>query len=90
MILAVLVMLSLAFQGGAIAGSVEGTVKSVDGAAKKLEVSTAEGASSWISYGDTTEWPAGVTDPSDLVGKKVSISTDDVTEEATSVAEAAE
>lgn len=73
-----------AFQGVAFAGTVSGTVKSVDATAKTLEVTTATGTSS-VSYGDATTWPAGVTDPSTLVGKEVSVTTDDATSKATSV-----
>ena len=75
------------FQVAAFAGTVEGEVKSVDSMAKKLEVGSADGTSSWVAYSDTTTWPAGVTDPSSLVGKKVKATTDDVTSAATSVEE---
>ena len=89
MILAILVVAFVAFQGAALAGSVSGTVKSVDAAGKKLELSAADGMASSVSYSDTTKWPAGVTDPATLVGKKVTVATDDVTSTATSVEEAA-
>ena len=45
----------------------------------------ADGTSSSVSYADTTTWHAGVTDPSSLVGKEVSVTTDDATSKATSV-----
>ena len=85
-VLALLVAVCFAFQAAAFAGTVSGTVKSVDAEAKKLEVETAEG-SSWVAYGDTTQWPAEVTDPSSLVGKNVDVTTDEAGA-ATAVAEA--
>ena len=83
-----LLVVFVAFQAAAFAGTVEGTVKSVDSAAMKLEVTTDAGSSS-VSYSATTTWPEGVTDPASLVDKKVTITTDDTSGAATSVAEAA-
>lgn len=87
MILVVLVVALVALQGATLAGTVSGTVKSVDAVAKKLEIATDMG-SSWVEYGDATTWPAGVTDPASLVDKTVDVTTDDVTGVATAVAEA--
>ena len=87
MIMAVLVAAFVAFQGAALAGTVEGTVNSVDIATKSMAVSSDAGSSS-VTYADTTAWPAGVTDPASLVGKKVKVTTDDVSGQATSVEEA--
>lgn len=81
--LAALLVAFVAFQGAALA-SVAGKVSSVDSEVKSLQVETAEGSSS-VSYGDATEWPAGVTDPSQLVGLDVSVETDEITGEAVSV-----
>ena len=86
-VLAALILAAFVFQGAALAGTVAGTVNSVDSAMKKLEISAADGTSSSVSYGDTTTWPAGVTDPSTLVGKKVSVTTDDATGSASLVSE---
>ena len=80
----VLVAAFVAFQGAAFAAVVEGAVKSVDAEAKKIQI-----GENWITYGDATSWPAGITDPSSLVGKNVTVNTDDATSQATSVAEAA-
>ncbi len=66
------------------AGSIEGTVTSVDANAKALAIAQAEGVAT-VSYTDTTTWPADVTDPSSLVGKKVIVNTDDAAGSATSV-----
>ena len=66
------------------AGSVEGTVKSVNAAKKSIEISKTEG-SSMVMYTDATKWPAGTTDPASLVGSHVKVSTDDATEMAISV-----
>ena len=87
LLLAIALVALVAFQGALLAGTVEGTVKSVDVVGKKLEVTTATGTSS-VAYTGTTTWPADVTDPSTLAGKTVKISTDDTTSEATSVATA--
>ena len=84
-ILAFLVLASVAFQGALLAGVVEGTVASVDTAAKSISVTLADGSSSDVSYSDTTTWPADVTDPATLAGKSVTITTDDATGAAVSV-----
>ncbi len=84
-----LVVALVALQGVALAATVEGTVKSVDATAMKLEVSSGDEVSS-VTYNAETKWPEGVTDPSTLVDKEVTISTDDVTGVATSVEEATE
>ena len=79
----------VAFQGAifaAEASAVQGTVKSVDTAAKKIEVTTATGDSS-VAYGDETKWPEGVTDPASLIGKEVKVSTDEATSAAKEVEE---
>lgn len=76
-----------AFSAAAFAGTVSGTVKSVDVDGRKLEVETAEG-SSWVTYGDATQWPTGVTDPSTLIDKNVEVTTDE-TGAASGVAEVA-
>ena len=83
-----LLVVFAAFQAAAFAGTVEGTVKSVDSAASTLEVTTETGSSS-VAYSAATTWPEGVTDPASLVDKKVTVTTDDATGAATSVAEAA-
>jgi hypothetical protein len=83
-ILMILVAAVALFQTAAFAAIVEGAVKSVDAEAKKIQI-----GDNWITYGDTTTWPAGITDPSSLVGKNVTVNTDDATSQATSVAEAA-
>ena len=88
MFLAVLMLALVAFQSASMAAIVEGSITSVDAAAKKLEINAASGAS-WIAFSATTKWPAGVTDPANLVGKKVKITTDDATSQATSVEEVA-
>ena len=88
MFLAVLMMAFVAFQGISMAAVVEGVVKSADAAAKKLEIASDAGAS-WVAFSAATKWPAGVTDPANLVGKKVKITTNDATSEATAVEEAA-
>ena len=88
LVLATLLVACVAFQGRALAGTIEGTVSSVDATASSLAVSTAEGDSN-VSYSDTTTWPEGVADPAALVGKAVKVTTDDVTGEATAVEEAA-
>jgi hypothetical protein len=79
-----LLVVFVAFQAAAFAGTVQGTVASVDSAASTLEVTTEAGSSS-VTYSVTTAWPAGVTDPASLVGTEVIVTTDDVTGEATSV-----
>ena len=86
-VLALLVVALIAVQGAALAGTVSGTIKSVDSEAKSLVVATETGEST-VSYGDTTKWPEGVTDPSTLVDSKVAVTTDDVTGAATDVAKA--
>jgi hypothetical protein len=78
----------VAFQAAAFAGTVEGTVVSVDAAGFALALTTDAGPSS-VSYSDTTTWPEGVTDPASLVDKQVKIATDDVTGAAVSVEEVA-
>ena len=83
-----LLVVFVAFQAAAFAGTVEGTVASVDAAASTLEVTTDAGSSS-VAYSAATTWPAGVTDPASLVGKKVTVTTDDVSGAATSVEEVA-
>jgi len=82
-----LLVVFAAFQAVTFAGTVSGTVASVDSAAKTLNVNTDAGSSS-VSYTDTTTWPEGVTDPASLVGEEVTITTDDAIGSATSVAEA--
>ena len=84
LIVLTLVALCFAFQGIAWAGSVEGTLNSVDSTNQTLAVQSAEGVQE-VGYGDTTVWPADVTDPASLVGKTVTISTDDATGGAVSV-----
>lgn len=79
-------ILTLVFQNAALADTVSGTVKSVDTSGKKLEIDSEKGFS-WVAYTSSTKWPAGVTDPSTLTGKKVSIDKDDLLEEARSVEE---
>ena len=81
-----LLVVFVAFQAAAFAGTVEGTVASVDAAGMTLNVTTDAGSSS-VSYSATTTWPAGVTDPASLVDKKVKVMTDDATGAATSVEE---
>ncbi|MBI3306188.1 MAG: hypothetical protein HYZ84_00070 [Candidatus Omnitrophica bacterium] len=88
-VLAGLMMALVAFQSASMAAIVEGSVKSVDAVAKKLEINSEAGAASWVAFSATTQWPAGVTDPANLVGKQVKITTDDATSQATSVEEAA-
>ncbi len=88
MILAGLMVSLVALSGVSMAAIVEGSVKSVDAAAKKLEISSEAGAS-WVAFSAATKWPAGVTDPANLVGKNVKVTTDDATSEATSVEEVA-
>lgn len=83
-----LLVVFVAFQAAAFAGTVAGTVASVDTTMKALNITTDAGSSS-ISYTDTTAWPEGVTDPASLVGKDVTVTTDDVTGAAVSVEEAA-
>ena len=85
-ILAVLATAFLMAQGAAFAGTVEGTVKSVDSMAKTAVVTTEAGDSN-VTFNADTEWPEGVTDPGTLVGKKVSVETDDATSVATSFTE---
>ena len=87
---ALLIVALVALQGVALAGTVEGTVKSVDATAMKLEVSTGDTETSWATYNADTKWPEGVTDPSTLVDKKVKITTDETTSVATSVEEVME
>ncbi len=79
-------VLALAFQSTALADTIRGTVKSVDTSGKKLEIDSEKGFS-WVAYASSTKWPAGVTDPSTLVGKKVNINKDDLLENARSVEE---
>jgi len=81
-----LLVVFAAFQAAAFAGTVEGTVASVDSVASTLEVTTEAGSSS-VAYSATTTWPAEVTDPASLVGKSVKVTTDDATGAATSVEE---
>jgi hypothetical protein len=83
-----LIVALVALQGAAFAGTVEGTVKAVDTAMKKLEVSSVTGSSS-VSYDAATIWPAGVVDPISLVGKDVTVTTNDMTATAVSVEEKA-
>lgn len=66
------------------AGTVEGTVGSVDAAKKTIEVKTA-GGSSVVTYTDATKWPAGTTDPATLAASEVKVTTDDATAAAVSV-----
>lgn len=88
-IMVLLLVAFVAFQGAIFAANaVEGTLKSVDTAAKKLEVTTVEGDSS-VAYGDETKWPEGVTDPSTLIGKQIKVSTDEATSAAAQVEEVA-
>ena len=83
-----LLVVFVAFQAAAFAGTIGGTVASVDTAAKTLALTTDSGSSS-VSFTDTTIWPEGVTDPASLVGKDVTVTTDDVTGAAVSIEEAA-
>jgi len=76
--LSFLFVFCLAFQLPVWAGTTVGTVTSVDFENKKIEVVTEEQEdSSWVSYGDATQWPSGVTDPSGLLDHKVEIMTDE-------------
>lgn len=83
-----LLVVFVAFQAAAFAGTISGTVAFVDSAASTLEITTDTGSSS-VTYSASTTWPAEVTDPASLVGKKVTVTTDDVTGTATSVQEVA-
>ena len=86
--LAVMAVIFAISQTAALAATVQGTVKSVDTTAMKLEIKGSMDESSSVEYDATTKWPVGVTDPSTLVGKNVSINTDDATKKATAVEEA--
>ncbi len=83
-----LLVVFAAFQAAAFAGTVAGTVASVDLAAQTLALTTDSGSSS-VSFSDTTIWPEGITDPASLVGKNVTVTTDDATGAAVSVEEIA-
>lgn len=85
--LLVLVVLVLFGPGSVYAGSIEGVVKNVDAAAKKLEISHTPGSTTVIGYQDSTKWPAGVTNPLTLLGKQIKVQTDENNTTATSVEE---
>ncbi len=86
-VMVILAVVAILVLGGEVfAATVTGTIKSVDAAAKSLEITLQNGQSQWINYTGTTQWPAGVTDPITLRNKAVSITSDDKTGMAMSVA----
>lgn len=89
MLSAILALAMVLSASAAFAAKVEGTIQAVDGTAMKLEVANAAGETSAVWYDAATSWPEGVTDPAGLIGKSVTITTDEASEKATSVEEAA-
>ncbi|OGW80072.1 MAG: hypothetical protein A3G33_03985 [Omnitrophica bacterium RIFCSPLOWO2_12_FULL_44_17] len=79
-----LIVALVILQGAAFAETLKGTVKAVDAVKKEMEIISLMGPST-IAYEDATTWPADVTDPATLVGRRVSVTTDDTTKKATSV-----
>ena len=85
-LLSLFLVLFTTLQSAVFAEMVQGMLKSVDSGSKKLEIDAENGISK-IAYTDSTKWPAGVNDPSTLVGKKVTVNNDDLLEQALSVEE---
>ena len=86
----IILTLFVAFQGAILAAEVVGTVDSVVTIASTVAIKAVDGTSSSVSYDALTTWPVGVTDPTTLVGKKVKVTTDDVTSKAVTVSEVVE
>ncbi len=76
-----LLLMSAGFAHQVFADTVQGTLKSVDESAKKMEIDANNGLKS-IAYTSKTKWPAGVTAPSELVGENVKVEQDDLLEDA--------
>ena len=86
--LAILAIVVLAMQGAAWAEMVQGKVEAVSAVTKKIKIETDKGLSS-VGFTAETKWPEGVTNPASLVGKKISIETNE-SGEATAVSLSAE
>jgi hypothetical protein len=79
MFLAVAIL--LIFSSVASAEIINGVVASVNAETSELVVQVAD-ANKSVVYSATTEWPAGVTAPAELVGKAVVVTTDDMSGQA--------
>ena len=80
--LLLLIFTGLVRQG--FADTVQGTLKSVDEGAKKMDIDTEKGFKS-VLYTAKTKCPEDVTSPSELVGQDIKVEQDDLLEEALTV-----